>query len=246
MTPAPVVPVRPVPPPAASAPAARPPLTGWDTLGPSLADEPPAPAARPSNAGASPLDASFMAEAAAAATVQGGPSDLALDVPLEDDGLESISPLQAVSQADAGFDLGDSIDLGQEPLALHSGTLADFAQPPASSVRGEIELSDEDGNADDRLELAAPHEFLGGSPTPPAAAATPARPKAAAPPMAARPGAPSPAATAVDGGEAALRAALTSASREVIERVVWEGVPPLVEIIVREHVSGFGPGSRVA
>jgi hypothetical protein len=42
--------------------------------------------------------------------------------------------------------------------------------------------------------------------------------------------------TPADGGEAALRAALTSASREVIERIVWEVVPQLAETIIRENL----------
>jgi len=41
---------------------------------------------------------------------------------------------------------------------------------------------------------------------------------------------------AKDGGEAALRSALASASREVIERIAWEVVPQLAETIVREHL----------
>jgi hypothetical protein len=45
-----------------------------------------------------------------------------------------------------------------------------------------------------------------------------------------------PVAPAADGGEAALRAALTSASREVIERIVWEVVPQLAETIIRENL----------
>jgi hypothetical protein len=213
-------------------------LTGWDALGPSLADDVPSTPARSPAAGSTQsLDAAFMAEAAAAATVQGSPSDLSLDVPLEDDGMEPVSPLQAVSQSDSGFGLGDSMDLGQEPMALHSGTLSDLAQPASSQQFGGIELPEEDGSADDRVELAAPHEFMGAPPAPVPSAAPRAKP-AAPPPAASRasappPGAPSPAG---DQGEAALRAALASASREVIERVVWEVVPPLVEVIVREHV----------
>jgi hypothetical protein len=39
-----------------------------------------------------------------------------------------------------------------------------------------------------------------------------------------------------DGGEAALRDALSKASREVIERVVWEVVPQLAETIIRENL----------
>jgi hypothetical protein len=41
---------------------------------------------------------------------------------------------------------------------------------------------------------------------------------------------------AADGGEAALRDALSKASREVIERVVWEVVPELAETIIRENL----------
>jgi hypothetical protein len=39
-----------------------------------------------------------------------------------------------------------------------------------------------------------------------------------------------------DGGEAMLRDALSKASREVIERVVWEVVPELAETIIRENL----------
>ncbi len=39
-----------------------------------------------------------------------------------------------------------------------------------------------------------------------------------------------------DGGEAVLREALSKASREVIEKVVWEVVPQLAETIIREHL----------
>jgi len=41
---------------------------------------------------------------------------------------------------------------------------------------------------------------------------------------------------AADGGEAALRDAISQASREVIERVVWEVVPQLAETIIRENL----------
>jgi len=41
---------------------------------------------------------------------------------------------------------------------------------------------------------------------------------------------------AADGGEAALRAAISAASREVIEKIAWEVVPQLAEVILREHV----------
>ena len=43
-------------------------------------------------------------------------------------------------------------------------------------------------------------------------------------------------ATPADGGETVLREALSRASREVIERVVWEVVPQLAETIIRENL----------
>jgi len=39
-----------------------------------------------------------------------------------------------------------------------------------------------------------------------------------------------------DGGESALRLAISQASREVVERIAWEVVPQLAEVIIREHV----------
>lgn len=48
--------------------------------------------------------------------------------------------------------------------------------------------------------------------------------------------APAPAQVQADGGEARLREALAMASREVIERIAWEIIPPLAEVIIREHV----------
>ena len=39
-----------------------------------------------------------------------------------------------------------------------------------------------------------------------------------------------------DGGEAALRAALSKASKELIEKIAWEVVPQLAETIIREEL----------
>ena len=61
--------------------------------------------------------------------------------------------------------------------------------------------------------------------------APPARREPAAAPVAA-PAAAAPA----DGGEAALRHAISQASRDVVERIAWEVVPQLAEVIIREHV----------
>lgn len=56
-----------------------------------------------------------------------------------------------------------------------------------------------------------------------------------APPEAAKPTPPANQA-AGDGGEAALREALSKASKEVIEKIAWEVVPQLAETILREHI----------
>jgi hypothetical protein len=45
-----------------------------------------------------------------------------------------------------------------------------------------------------------------------------------------------PPAGSADGGEAALREALSRASREVIEKIAWEVVPELAETIIREEL----------
>jgi CheY-like chemotaxis protein len=47
---------------------------------------------------------------------------------------------------------------------------------------------------------------------------------------------PAPAPAPRDGGEAHLRQALSMASREVIEKIAWEVVPQLAEVIIREQV----------
>jgi hypothetical protein len=51
-------------------------------------------------------------------------------------------------------------------------------------------------------------------------------------------------ASGADGGEAALREALSQASREVIERVVWEVVPQLAETIIRENLDRLTQARR--
>lgn len=45
-----------------------------------------------------------------------------------------------------------------------------------------------------------------------------------------------PAPRPADGGEAALRQALSQASREVVEKIAWEVVPQLAETIIREEL----------
>jgi hypothetical protein len=94
------------------------------------------------------------------------------------------------------------------------------AKPPPPAP---LELPPEEPEAPAReLELAPLHAFV------PPADQVGHKPEAAAPvPAAARAG---------DGGEAVLREALSKASLEVIEKVVWEVVPQLAETIIRENL----------
>jgi hypothetical protein len=112
----------------------------------------------------------------------------------------------------------DPFGFGVEPpKAARRPAEEDFGdidvEPPAARSRG-IDLPPEPAKAP---ELAPMHEFVP-SPQETGHAPSPA------------------AAQAGDQGEAALRAALSQASREVIERVVWEVVPQLAETIIRENL----------
>jgi hypothetical protein len=82
-----------------------------------------------------------------------------------------------------------------------------------AAAHAPIELPEE--REPSRPELAPMHAFV------PPAAAVGHQPEPAA---------------AKDGGEALLREALSKASRDVIERVVWEVVPQLAETIIRENL----------
>jgi hypothetical protein len=84
-----------------------------------------------------------------------------------------------------------------------------------AAAHAPIELPEEREPAEP--ELAPMHAFV------PPAAEVGHRPEAAP-------------AAAKDGGEALLREALSRASRDVIERVVWEVVPQLAETIIRENL----------
>jgi len=87
------------------------------------------------------------------------------------------------------------------------------AQEKPTEARPPIELPAEEEPG--KLELAPMHAFV----PPPEAVGH-------------KPEAPAPG----EGGEAQLRQALSQASREVIEKIVWEVVPQLAEVIIREHV----------
>jgi hypothetical protein len=90
----------------------------------------------------------------------------------------------------------------------------DLDAEPETSAPAPLELPPE---PEQDAELAPMHTFV------PPAAETGHQP------------APAPGASG-DSGEAALRAALSGASREVIEKIVWEVVPQLAEAIIRENL----------
>ncbi len=179
-------------------------------------------------------EVSGMAEAAAAASVQPAAGEISLDVPMDEETPALLPEIE-------GFELGGSQDLdisltgGASPFI--SGALSDFAQQGGSTPTDGLEF-DAGGSAEQPLELASPHEFLGGDvQTGEYAAEAFLTPAVAPPSRGASPPASAVAPQASSDGEAALRQALSQASREVIERVVWEVVPQLAEIILREHVA---------
>lgn len=98
-------------------------------------------------------------------------------------------------------------------------------EPPAPKAPpAPIELPEEPEAAAEP-ELAPMHAFV---PPPEKVGHKPAAPAPA--PRATPPGAEG------DGGEALLREALSKASLDVIERVVWEVVPQLAETIIKENL----------
>ncbi len=172
---------------------------------------PPAPAP--------PSPPSVVVEAGLSATS----SDLSVDVAMEES-----SPnmdLNAIrASASARFDISEGDD------NIRTSSLSDLAQGSFQSAPvGEIEIEG-DGSPDDELELAPANDFV------PGAAKSAEVPAAPAPLSRNKTTAKIPTPAAPDGGEATLRAALSQASREVIEKIAWEVVPQLAEVIIREHV----------
>jgi len=168
----------------------------------------PAPAARPAAVPApAPRPAPAPAPAPAARPAPGRADPFGF-------GFEAPKAAQPAGEEDFG-------DIDVEPPAAAKAQAASQLPPlsldeePAPAKPAAIELPDEPEQAP---ELAPMHAFV---PPPEKTGHAPA-PAAAAP--------------AGDQGEAALRAALSEASREVIERVVWEVVPQLAETIIRENL----------
>ena len=111
-------------------------------------------------------------------------------------------------------------DLGGAAAPMALAGLAPEPEPELSAPVA-IDLPEDEGEAP---ELEAPHAFV------PPAAATGHQPQAAV----------------AAGGpeEAALRDALSKASREVLERVIWEVVPQLAETIIRENLDRLVKGRQ--
>ncbi|HZZ83637.1 MAG TPA: response regulator [Anaeromyxobacteraceae bacterium] len=157
-------------------------------------------------------------------------------------GIEAAPEEAPLELGEAPLELGEPIELGEAPLDLGPSEFERNAPPPAELGSAPEGLAFEDGSPGDlELEPAAaaaqrpPPTALGFKPPREpveeafAAAAISPREAASAPDSFGG-------AASADGGEAALRAALSAASREVIEKIAWEVVPQLAEAMIRERL----------
>jgi hypothetical protein len=209
---------RPAQPQAMPPAGARPPMAGMPPAARPAA--PPPAAVRPAPAPVAPAPVPVSPAArkdpfgfGAPAPAAPRPAAPVEEVPLGA-GEEDWSDLDVSADAPAGASPASapsSPPLAEEDLGLDLDAEAAPEVAPAPP-RAAIALPDEPA---EEAELAPMHAFV------PPAETTGHRPAPAA---------------AADGGEAALRAALAGASREVIERIVWEVVPPLAETIIRENL----------
>jgi len=130
---------------------------------------------------------------------------------LDGPGLELDAPVHVFAKA------GVQVEELEPPEELDP--VAEHESEPAWAAAGApVEVPEPLDALPEPLSLSPAHEFL------PPAANTGHAPEGSA------------AAPNGDGGEAQLREALSKASREVIERIAWEVVPQLAEVILREHV----------
>jgi hypothetical protein len=129
------------------------------------------------------------------------------------------APARATTPRAPAFD-DLAVDVDAEPVAAAARSAIELPEepPPQGAPRSERGFAASADLEAPAPELAPMHAFVpsreavGGHKPEPAAAA------------------------ASDGGEALLREALSKASREVIERIVWEVVPQLAETIIRENL----------
>ncbi len=140
-------------------------------------------------------------------------TDFDTDVDVEDD----------IEIADAGS-VTPEVDLAEPEL--------DLAEPEIDLAEPEIDLAEPEPETLPPLEMDSLTRPRDPKPEPEVASD---EPKTPVPTPAAKPEA---GAQASDGttDEATLRAALSGASRELIEKIVWEVVPELAETIIREEL----------
>jgi hypothetical protein len=183
----------------------------------------PPPAARPVAPGMPPAAAQPRPAAPAAPTRPAAPAPAPGAAPVRRDpfgfGVGAPAKASVAPPPKAEEDFGD-IDVEAPPPAAPRAPAApeisfdaDFEEPAKAPAPIELPEEEDAGTP----ELAPMHAFV----PPPAAVGH--KPEAA--PRAAS-----------DGGEALLREALSKASLEVIEKVVWEVVPQLAETIIRENL----------
>lgn len=157
---------------------------------------------------------------------------------------------------------GPPIDLtyaAQEPVAqpsaeeLFSFDEESFAANPEPELEPELELEPEPYEIPDyqafsfEPEAPAPAPQAAAAPVEPVKEATPVIEPQAAPVFQAAVSGPdqlSARSTAPVFSEADLAAAISRISREVIERIVWEVVPDLAEVLIKEEIKKLKAGSR--
>jgi CheY-like chemotaxis protein len=180
---------------------------------PPPAARPPAPGAPLRPPGAVPPAARPVVPAPVAPAPVARPAPAAAPAPAarkDPFGLGVAAPARAAPVENDWSDLDVSGEAASSGLSF--GLDAGPARSPAPPARAPIELPNAPA---EQPELAPMHAFV------PPAASTGHKPTPSAP---------------ADGGEALLRDALSKASRDVIERVVWEVVPELAETIIRENL----------
>ncbi|MBJ6801865.1 response regulator [Geomonas propionica] len=174
---------------------------------------------------------------------------------VEPEGYESEFEAEEVFSFDESEEIeetGPALEL-EEPVVDSSLTVSEeefFAfseesEPAAVAVPAQAETEAEAEAFG--VPVYEPFEFEGEEPAAPAAApVAPAAPAApVAPAQTAAPAAAAPqTATVAELTEDQLVAALSKVSREVIERIVWEVVPDLAEVIIKEEIRKLKSGVR--
>jgi CheY-like chemotaxis protein len=208
--PGPVPPGARPPGPGAMPPGARPPAPGQPAPGQAPAPRPaaaaPAAARPPAPAAVTRPAVQPSAAPAAAPAARRDPFGFGVGAPAK-------APAAAPAASKPEEDFGD-IDM-EAPAKAAPAPAPDlsFDLDDGGPAKGHEAIELPEAEEEGAPELAPMHAFV------PPAAATGHAPSAAG-----------------DGGEALLRDALSKASLEVIEKIVWEVVPQLAETIIRENL----------